>query len=45
MWEEVLGMIASLAALFRSAPRYGRPGIGADEARIGRPVLVAASRG
>jgi hypothetical protein len=44
MWEEFLGMIASLAALFRSAPRYGRPGIGA-EARIGRLVLVAASRG
>jgi hypothetical protein len=38
-------MIASRVALLRSAPRLWRPVIGADEARIGRPVLVAASRG
>jgi hypothetical protein len=45
MWEEVLGMIASLAALFSERTTLSRPGIGVDEARIGRPVLVAASRG
>jgi hypothetical protein len=37
-------MIASLAAPSRSVPPVGEHGIAADEARIARPLLVAASR-